>query len=64
MEMNYKTRMLRELIELNDKIFALRNALQNKITDDKSKLDLMSKQIDVMYSYAQILMERLDLELQ
>lgn len=64
MEMNYKTRMLRELVELNDKIFALRNALQNKITDDKSKLDLMSKQIEVMYSYAQILMERLDLELQ
>lgn len=64
MEMNYETRMLRELVEINDKIYALREALQSKITDDKSKLELMSKQLEAMYTYAQTLMERLDLELQ
>ena len=60
--MNYKTRMLDEILELKDKITKLELYLSDKVKDS-SKPTLEEKQLIVMNEYFNILKERLQSEL-
>lgn len=65
--MDYKERMLFELLELQDKISLLNNYLastvdQTKNEDELLKEELMQKQFEVMWEYRSLLLERLKLE--
>lgn len=60
--MNYKTRMLDEILELKDKITKLELYLGDKVKDS-SKPTLEEKQLIVMNEYFNILKERLQNEL-
>lgn len=66
--MNYKERMLIELIELQDKISLLNKYLTStaeEVRDEKEnrKDELMRGQLTVMLDYRGLLIERLKLEL-
>ena len=55
--MNYKTRMLEELLGLRTRIVRLENYLENKIKDNQESLE--EKQLKIMKEYEKILKERL-----
>lgn len=55
--MNYKTRMLEELLGLKTKIVRLESYLENKIKDNQESLE--EKQLKIMKEYEKILKERL-----
>lgn len=66
--MNYKERMLIELIELQDKISLLNKYLTSiaeEVRDEKEnrKDELMRSQLNAMLDYRGLLIERLKLEL-
>lgn len=62
--MNYKTRMLEELLELTERILNLENFSNKPINGvTKEKLELCSKQLVVMEQYQDILIQRLRIEL-
>lgn len=66
--MNYKERMLIELIELQDKISLLNKYLTSiaeEVRDEKEnrKDELMRSQLTAMLDYRGLLIERLKLEL-
>lgn len=66
--MNYKERMLIELIELQDKISLLNKYLTStaeEVRDEKEnrKYKLMRSQLNAMLDYRGLLIERLKLEL-
>ena len=56
--MNYKTRMLDEMLELQLKIFKLENYLEDKI-EDPNNLSLEERQLNAMREYLSILHERM-----
>ena len=55
--MNYKQRMLEELLGLRTRIVRLENYLENKINDNQETLE--EKQLKIMKEYEKILKERL-----
>lgn len=62
--MNYKIRMLDELLYISNKITRLNCYLENRITkENEEKEDLMTEQLKHMEAYREILQERLRNEL-
>lgn len=62
--MEYKERLLEELMALITKIAKLENFLKNANLENKEKTELMSKQLDVMMAYREILAKRVLLEME
>jgi len=58
--MNYKKRMLEELLDLNEKIYKLNTFINANKTRN---IELLEKQLNVMVEYSEILKERLENEL-
>ena len=63
--MNYKTRMLDELIYITDKIAKLSSYLENKLDVESINKDtkLMQTQLEFMRAYQDVLTKRLLIEL-
>lgn len=62
--MNYKIRMLDELLYISNKITRLNCYLENRIIkENEGKEDLMTEQLKHMEAYSEILQERLRNEL-
>lgn len=63
--MNYKTRMLDELIYITDKIAKLSSYLENKLDVESINEDtkLMQTQLEFMRAYQDVLTKRLLIEL-
>ena len=62
--MNYKTRLLDELLYISDKISRLNSYLQNALTTkENEKNEILERQEKVMIAYQEILIERLKYEL-
>lgn len=58
--MNYKKRMLEELLDLNEKIYKLNNFINTNKTRNN---ELLEKQLNAMIEYSDILKERIENEL-
>lgn len=61
--MDYKERLLNELLELTIRIVKLDSFLSGNNINDKEKLDLMGSQLNVMVAYREILEKRILLEM-
>ncbi len=61
--MDYKERLLIELIQVASRIAKLDMFLENNSIDDKAKLELMQNQLNVMMEYSDILQKRILLEM-
>lgn len=62
--MNYKMRMIKELVTLTDKkarleVYLERESEKTKKSDEKQKNGLAQKQLNVMNEYQAILLERI-----
>ena len=65
MKYNYKTRMVDELIDLTHKIALLEKVTYSENPEIcKEKLEMMHKQLEHMYCYRAVLIERVYSELQ
>ena len=58
--MNYKKRMLEELLDLNEKIYKLNNFINTNKTRNN---ELLENQLNAMIEYSDILKERIENEL-
>ena len=62
--MNYKVRVLDELLYISDKISRLNSYLQNTVRkENDEQIKILERQEEVMTEYQQILIERLRYEL-
>ena len=62
--MNYKVRVLDELLYISDKISRLNSYLQNTVRkENDEQIKILARQEEVMTEYQQILIERLRYEL-
>jgi len=61
--MEYKERLLNELLELTKKITKLDDYLNGNNTNDKEKQELMINQLDIMFAYRDVLEKRVILEM-
>lgn len=61
--MDYKERLLIELIQVASRIAKLDMFLENNSIDNKEKLELMQNQLNVMMEYRNILQKRILLEM-
>lgn len=63
-QINYKTRMIDELVGLTKQIALLEKVIYSENAISKDKLELMHKQLDFMYGYHAMLIDRIHIELQ
>lgn len=57
--MDYKERLLNELLDLARKRELLKRSLDNEEVGDEKQIDLLRQQLDVMTSYEEILYIRI-----